>query len=685
MGVVYRAVQLDLEPARRAEADRRRSRRRPGLPRALPARVAAGRADRPSRTSCRCTGRGRRTGSSTSSCATCRAPTCTGCSSRTGRWSPSARPRSICAGGGGARRRARRRARPPRRQARQRADRRRPRVPGRLRAHAPAELRGAADGDRPVARARPTSPPPSSCRASASTRARTSTRSAASCTPRCTGKPAVPARDRARGAARPHPGPGPAAVGAGRAVGLRPRDGACAGEGPGGPLSVGGRPRPRRAGRRARGAGHRVRAQRGGRARGAGAAGNGNGGPPTALTVADVPPTAATRLQEDETTVMPRRRRRRGRRIAGALLAVAVLGGAAVLLGLPGGSPGNDRSRAPLSEDEVRDVAQDFASGLRGGGRPPRCGGRCRRACSACSPAGSRAGARAWWVSTRRSSGRRRREGYELGDLAVQGGRAGRASASYRVERGDGDPIEGQIVLGVVRDRGEPRHRADRGRRPSRSLSRSARRGGGPSLPRRTCVPARRLLRRTRGCRAGRASRGSRRRARLCSSRPRVLASLWASPTRQAGELGDGDALLARDTEGGQRGGAAAGGGGDVDHVGAVVELDAGAELPPLTRAAWPWTFTRAPAGLTVPLTVVVAPCTIAVSTGASTLSTHRLLRPGRRVVGAAAAQEGARAGRPTMRVPSRICGPARLPPALSPSTRLATVSNTCSYDTLSH
>ena len=48
---------------------------------------------------------------------------------------------------------------------------------------------------------------------------------------------------------------------------------------------------------------------------------------------------------------------------------------------------------------------------------------------------------------------------------------------------------------------------------------------------------------------------------------------------RQAGEVRHRDALLARDTEGGHRGGAAAGGGDDVDHVGALGELDAGGEL----------------------------------------------------------------------------------------------------------
>ncbi len=39
----------------------------------------------------------------------------------------------------------------------------------------------------------------------------------------------------------------------------------------------------------------------------------------------------------------------------------------------------------------------------------------------------------------------------------VSGGRAGRASADYRVDREGRAAIEGRIVLGVVRDRGQPR------------------------------------------------------------------------------------------------------------------------------------------------------------------------------------------------------------------------------------
>jgi len=191
---------------------------------------------------------------------------------------------------------------------------------------------------------------------------------------------------------------------------------------------------------------------------------NGHHAPPqTAITVADVPPTAATvadgprtRVQEDETTVLPPRRRRSAARFGGAVLAAAVIGGAVAVAVLPGGSSGNGRARAPLSEDEVRDVAQDFASAYE-----EEDTAALRRTLTPgverVLPSGVARG-RARVVGEYRSQFRGQdTKGYELDGLEVAGGRAGRASASYRVERGDGDPIEGRIVLGVVRDHGEPR------------------------------------------------------------------------------------------------------------------------------------------------------------------------------------------------------------------------------------
>jgi len=185
---------------------------------------------------------------------------------------------------------------------------------------------------------------------------------------------------------------------------------------------------------------------------------NGHVGPPTALTVAE--PTALTRAQtrvrrEDETTVLPPRRRRR-RAFAGLVLGIAAAGTAVALIGNPGAGDGADRARAPLSDDEVRDVAQDFAQAYQ-----DEDGTALRRlltpGVARVLPSGVARG-RARVVREYESQFRAQEtEGYSLDDLAIQGGRAGRASGSYTVDRKDKQPIEGRIVLGMVRDRGQPR------------------------------------------------------------------------------------------------------------------------------------------------------------------------------------------------------------------------------------
>ena len=47
--------------------------------------------------------------------------------------------------------------------------------------------------------------------------------------------------------------------------------------------------------------------------------------------------------------------------------------------------------------------------------------------------------------------------GYDIGELQVQGGRVGRASGRYTLERAGRRPVTGRIVLDVVRVRGTPR------------------------------------------------------------------------------------------------------------------------------------------------------------------------------------------------------------------------------------
>jgi serine/threonine-protein kinase len=185
---------------------------------------------------------------------------------------------------------------------------------------------------------------------------------------------------------------------------------------------------------------------------------NGHVAPPTALTVAE--PTAHTRAQtrvqpEEETTVLPPRKRRR-RALAGLFVGIAAAGTAVALIGNPGAGDGADTTRAPLSEDEVRNVAQDFAQAYQ-----DEDGTALKRlltpGVARVLPSGVARG-RARVVREYESQFRAQEtEGYSLDDLAVQGGRAGRASGSYTVDRKDKQPIEGRIVLGMVRDRGQPR------------------------------------------------------------------------------------------------------------------------------------------------------------------------------------------------------------------------------------
>jgi ketosteroid isomerase-like protein len=173
--------------------------------------------------------------------------------------------------------------------------------------------------------------------------------------------------------------------------------------------------------------------------------------PPTAVT------RAQTHVQEDETAVLERPRpRRRRRALVGAAVLVAAAGSVAALAGLPGSGNGADRARAPLSEDDVRDVAQDFAEAYEA--EDARALRRLLTpGVQRVLPSGVARG-RARVVSEYASQFRAQKtKGYDLDDLAIQAGRVGRASGSYRVERDGRDPIEGRIVLGMVRDHGQPR------------------------------------------------------------------------------------------------------------------------------------------------------------------------------------------------------------------------------------
>ena len=154
----------------------------------------------------------------------------------------------------------------------------------------------------------------------------------------------------------------------------------------------------------------------------------------------------------------PRVRRHRTRsrwrvRLALVLLVVAVA--AAVLAGLGGGGGGRSASAA-LSADEVRGVAQDFAAAY-GDEDLGALSATVARDVQRVGPDGDQRGRAAVLAVYRRQFAAGEIEGYELDDLEVVPGSAGRAGGSYVVRRKDADDIKGRVAFGVVREAGRPR------------------------------------------------------------------------------------------------------------------------------------------------------------------------------------------------------------------------------------
>ena len=178
--------------------------------------------------------------------------------------------------------------------------------------------------------------------------------------------------------------------------------------------------------------------------------------PPAAAAPA-APPAAAD--APPATPPPGRRRRTLGRRGLLAALALPLAGiatVAALMLGDDGERNAAVAQARPLTEDEVRAAADAFAQAYE-----TEDARALRRLLTAdvqrVLPAGSARGRNA--VTTEYESQFRANatESYELGDLVVSGGRAGRASGAYRVRRAQRPSITGRIVLAVVRERGRTR------------------------------------------------------------------------------------------------------------------------------------------------------------------------------------------------------------------------------------
>jgi hypothetical protein len=147
---------------------------------------------------------------------------------------------------------------------------------------------------------------------------------------------------------------------------------------------------------------------------------------------------------------------RRHHTVLAAVALVLALAAAGVVLGLALGNGGGAAARTgPLSRNEVRSAAQAFAAAYRAED-PAALRRVLTRNAQRYLPGGVARGREQIIAQYQRQFDGKVR-GYDLSGLEVTGGTAGRATGDYRVQR-DGEPaIEGHLVLGVVRDRGQPR------------------------------------------------------------------------------------------------------------------------------------------------------------------------------------------------------------------------------------
>ena len=149
-----------------------------------------------------------------------------------------------------------------------------------------------------------------------------------------------------------------------------------------------------------------------------------------------------------------RPRRWPARLVVGAAVFVALVT-VGLALGLVFGEPGSAARTGPLSEDEVREAAYAFADAYAAEDAAALRATLARNV-QRTAPGGITHGRDAVVDQYERQFDGKV-GGYELDDLEVQAGRGGRAAGTYHVDRDEGDPYDGSIVFGVVRERGEPR------------------------------------------------------------------------------------------------------------------------------------------------------------------------------------------------------------------------------------
>jgi Protein kinase domain/Domain of unknown function (DUF4440) len=154
----------------------------------------------------------------------------------------------------------------------------------------------------------------------------------------------------------------------------------------------------------------------------------------------------------DRHVIRPRRWPARAIVAIGGFLGLVAIG---LLAGLVFGEPGSAARTGPLTDDEVRDVAHSFAAAY-ADEDPAALRATLARDVERTLPGGTTVG-REDVVDQYERQFDGKVGGYDLDDLEVQTGGAGRASGAYHVERDGGDPYDGRIVFGVVRERGDAR------------------------------------------------------------------------------------------------------------------------------------------------------------------------------------------------------------------------------------
>jgi serine/threonine-protein kinase len=169
------------------------------------------------------------------------------------------------------------------------------------------------------------------------------------------------------------------------------------------------------------------------------------------------PPTEATRPEKDYRRV--RGRRRRLRALVLAALGLALAGAAAVVaanLLSEVGVGGAAQSAGPLTEDEVRDVADAFAAAY-GNEDPAALRATLARNVRRVLPSGVTTGREAVVREYRRQFTAQATNGYEISNLEAGSGQIVRATGDYTVTRNDRPAIHGRLVLVVVRENGDAR------------------------------------------------------------------------------------------------------------------------------------------------------------------------------------------------------------------------------------